>query len=179
MLGSCECVSKLSICWFELSLVEIIFVDSDDDERDLERMKSSRLSSIYVTPPSPVSPIEIELGMPSRCVFIATTRQSASADPNQGPSTATSCTRVDLAPSHPFDQCHTEAAVRPSWAGRTQFPLGTARLSKQPEKAQPIRLPRPACPSWGPPSCFALLCLLAGWTRWGSGRDQHIHVGSP
>lgn len=42
-------------------------------------------------------PIEIELGMPSRCIFIATTICQRRSLPS--PSTSTTCTRVDLAPS--------------------------------------------------------------------------------
>lgn len=108
-------------------------------------------------------PIEIELGMPSRRIFIATTICQRRSQPS--PSTATACTRVDLAPSsRPMPhRSSCEAKL-----GRENSIL--ARHSKaqpRPEEGPADRLPQ-AWPSIVGPASSALLAdLLAGWDGMG------------
>lgn len=100
-------------------------------------------------------------------MYIHSNDKSASADPNQPKSSRQRRPVHESTWPHTLDQCHIEAAARPSWAGRTQFSLGTARLSSSQRKEGPAApLPQTRLsPSWGPETvCFALLaCLLAGW----------------
>lgn len=131
-------------------------------------MKPSRLSSIYVTPPSQPLPIEIELGMPSRCIFIATTICQRRSQPS--PSTATACTRVDLAPS-PRPMPHRSSCE--AKLGRENSIL--ARHSKaQPEEGLAGRLPQAWLSIVGSTSFGLLAGLLAGWMGWGSTHSRGL-----
>lgn len=129
-------------------------------------MKPSRLSSIYVTSPITILPIEIELGMPSRCIFIATTNLPAQIPTNQPKSSRQrQPVHESTWPHHPRpmpQQSSCEAKL-----GRENSILARhskAQHSSQRKKAQPLRFPRPGCPHRGAQNsllCFA--CLLAGW----------------
>lgn len=132
-------------------------------------MKPSRLSSIYVTPPSPPLPIEIELGMPSRRIFIATTICQRRSQPS--PSRATARTRVDLAPSsRPMPhRSSCEGQV-----GQGELNSRSAQQGSAQTRGRPSRSPSPGQAIHRGARQLCSACWLAGWMGWDG--DHLIHV---